>query len=433
MLLRRQLRSCRRRCTPMLLLGPLALVALCRPQVLMQMPTASPRALHGGLRLPPACLDRARIGTLDVPHLGLGTIAWAPSSEEDEARLAAVAEAARAEGLDFFDTAERYGAKAADLIPAAVGAVLNSVGLPSPQTYQGGDCEANLARWAAGATIGTKFTPKPGRRTAASVVEACRESAARLGVEQVDLYQIHMPDIVQPFRVFGVEDRRDEVFWDGLAECYLSGLARNVGVSNYGPSLLERAHEHLARRGVPLVCNQIHFNMLYRRQGSLATIAKGEELGISTLAYYPLAMGLLTGKLTPSGLRDKYDLRSAELLRYLVGGKGSGFPNTAGDIPRGGISKLIEVLWEVAERNDKTPAQVSLNWVICKGAIPIPGASSVAQVEDNMGALGWRLPSEDVDRLDAAADELGFEFRGSGFQTADSKFVGYGFEKWRLD
>jgi len=344
-----------------------------------------------------------------------------------------VAEAALAGGLDFFDTAERYGAKAADLIPAALGAVFNSVGLPSPQTYQGGDCETNLARWADGATIGTKFTPKPDRRTAASVVETCRGSAARLGVEQVDLYQIHMPDIVQPFRAFGVEDRRDEVFWDGLAECYLSGLAKNVGVSNYGPSLLERAHRHLAKRGVPLVCNQIHFNMLYRRQGSLATIEKGKELGVSTLAYYPLAMGLLTGKLTPSGLRDKYDLRSAELLRYLVGGKGSGFPNTAGDIPSGGVSKLLEVLWEVAERNDKTPAQVSLNWIICKGAIPIPGASSVAQVEDNMGALGWRLSSEDVDLLEAAADELGFEFRGSGFQTADSKFVGYGFERWRLD
>merc|ERR1712060_506426 len=86
----------------------------------------------------------------------------------------------------------------------------------------------------------------------------------------------------------------------------------------------------------------------------------------------------------------------------------------------GGISKLLEVLQEVAERNGKTPAQVSLNWVICKGAIPIPGASSIAQVKENVGALGWRLSSEDVALLDTATDELGFEFRGSGFQTADS-------------
>ena len=49
---------------------------------------------------------------------------------------------------------------------------------------------------------------------------------------------------------------------DGLAECYHSGIAKNVGVSNYGPTLLERAHEHLAKRGVPLASNQIHLNLL---------------------------------------------------------------------------------------------------------------------------------------------------------------------------
>ena len=149
-----------------------------------------------------------------------------------------------------------------------------------------------------------------------------------------------------------------------------------MGVSNYGPTLLERAHEHLARRGVPLASNQIHLNLLYRRQGSLATVEKGKELGIATLAYYPLAMGLLTGKLTSKSLRHKKDLRSRELLRYLEGGKGPqgplAFPNTAGSIPKGGMRTLLLVLEEVAAANDKTPAQVALNWVICKGAIPIP-------------------------------------------------------------
>merc|ERR1719473_546610 len=96
-----------------------------------------------------------------------------------------------------------------------------------------------------------------------------------------------------------------EAFWDGLAECYLSGLAKNVGVSNYGPTMLERCQEHLARRGVPLASNQIHLNLLYRRQGSLATVEKCRELGVACLAYYPLAMGLLSGKLTAENLRGK--------------------------------------------------------------------------------------------------------------------------------
>jgi len=218
-------------------------------------------------------------------------------------------------------------------------------------------------------------------------------------------------------------------------ECYRAGLAANVGVSNYGPTLLARATEYLAQRGVPLVSNQIHLNLLYRRQGSLAVLEAGTELGVQTLAYYPLAMGLLTGKLTPATLRGKSDLRSRELLRYLEGGEASflNFPNTAGNIPVGGIRPLLVTLQDVAARVGKTPGQVSLNWIICKGAIPIAGCKTAVQVSENAGALGWRLSADDVAALDAAANALPFEFRGSGFQTADSKFVGYGFEKWRLD
>merc|ERR1719473_257363 len=227
-----------------------------------------------------------------------------------------------------------------------------------------------------------------------------------------------------------------EAFWDGMIEAYKQGLVKNVGVSNYGPMLLLPRLEHLAKRGVPLASNQIHFNLMYRRSSSLDTVAKCNELGVACFAYYPLAMGLLTGKLTPATLRGKADLRSRELLRYLEGGRGDllrDFPNTAGDIPEGGVRTLLIALQEVARSNGKTPAQVALNWIICKGAIPIAGAKSLLQVEDNAGTLGWRLGDADIAVLDAAADALDFEFRGSGFQTADSKFVGYGFERWRLN
>ena len=376
-----------------------------------------------------ALTDRTNIGTLNVPRLAIGTIAWDPEEQGDNGQYGSLARAAAAEGFDFFDTAERYGAKGSSLIPAA----LSAVGVPMGNEYLGGDTETRLGTWASGGTVGTKFAPTPWRGDAKSVVDACRGSAGRLQRAQVDLMQVHMPDIIQPFRAIGLENRREEAHWDGLAECYLEGHAANVGVSNYGPTLLERCQEHLAKRGVPLASNQIHFNLLYRRQGSLATVDKCNELGVACLAYYPLAMGLLTGKLTPASLRGKTDVRSRELLRYLEGGEGSGFPNTAGDIPQGGIRTLLMALQEVAARVGKTPAQVSLNWIICKGAIPIAGAKSMLQVRDNAGALGWRLSDEDVAVLDAAADALEFEFRGSGFQTADSKFVGYGFEKWRLD
>ena len=367
-----------------------------------------------------------------VPRIGIGTIGWTADTPEDEARIAGVASAAMAEGLTFFDTAERYGAKGSSLIPAALAAV----GLPVANDYLGGDTESRLQHWVGNrGAVATKFAPTPWRNSAQSVVEACRGSCERLGVDSVPLMQIHMPDIIQPFKAFGVESRNEEAHWDGLAEAYHSGLAQNVGVSNYGPTLLARCQEHLAKRGVPLASNQIHFNLLYRRQGSLATVEACNDLGIACLAYYPLAMGLLTGKLTGQKLRTKSDTRSRELLRYLEGGKPDAleFPATAGTVPDGGIRPLLIALQDVSSRVRKTPAQVALNWIVCKGAVPIPGASSVAQVQENAGALGWRLEPEDVAQLDAAADALPFEFRGSGFQTADSKFVGYGFEKWSLN
>ena len=325
----------------------------------------------------------------------------------------------------LIDTAERYGASPISLIPAA----LAGLGLPLDKSYLGGDCESNLAEWAPRSNVATKFTPTPWRTDAQSVVEACEASRARLGVERIALYQIHMPDIIQPFKAFGIEQRKDEIYWDGLAECYHRGLVANVGVSNYGPTLLERAQEALAKRGVPLASNQIAFNLLCRRDGSLATVERGAELGVATLAYYPLAMGLLTGKLTGSRLRSRSDARSQDLLRYLEGGDGG----TAGAIPANGIRPLLTVLHTVAAAEGRTPAQVALNWIISKGAIPIVGATSQLQLEENLGATGWRLPAERVAELDAAADALDFDFRGAGFQTTDSKFVGYGFERWRLD
>lgn len=390
-------------------------------------------ALGNGVRLVSALAltDRTTIGTLSVPSLGLGTIAWLGKTDDDFKRIRAVAAAAKSRNLDFIDTAERYGASPLSLIPAA----LAGLGLPVDKSYLGGDCETNLAEWGRGCTVATKFTPTPWRRTSQDVVDAARASCSRLGVERIDLYQLHMPDVIQPFRAIGVTDPKDEVYWEGLAEAYKLGLVRNVGVSNYGPALLERAQEALARRGVPLASNQIALNLLCRRDGSLATLEKGRELGVKTLAYYPLAMGLLTGKQVPSNLRQAVlekrtsPQRAADLCRYLEGGSGG----TAGNIPKGGIHPLLEVMTDVAASRAKTPAQIALNWVICKGALPLAGVSSIVQVEENFGALGWRLSDEEVARLDAAADALPFDFRGCGFQTTDSKFVGYGFEKWVLN
>merc|ERR1711871_843299 len=147
----------------------------------------------------------------------------------------------------------------------------------------------------------------------------CEASRKRLGVEQIDLYQIHMPDVVQPGRFFGFVENKDEQYWEGLARCKELGLVKEIGVSNYGPSLLRRCSAFMAKRGLTLASNQIHYSLLARNKGNnQATVDAANELGIKTLAYYPLAMGLLT---------DQGDKREGALEHYATGGTGFiGFP-----------------------------------------------------------------------------------------------------------
>merc|ERR1719162_1228561 len=102
-------------------------------------------------------------------------------------------------------------------------------------------------------------------------------------------------------------------------------------------------------------------------------------------------------------------------------------------IPMGGVSPLLTAMEDIANTREKTIAQIALNYIVCKGVMPIPGAGSAAQVKDNIGAMGWRLTDSEVSTLESKADELGFSFEGAGFKRTNEKFVGYGVEKWRLD
>ena len=102
-------------------------------------------------------------------------------------------------------------------------------------------------------------------------------------------------------------------------------------------------------------------------------------------------------------------------------------------VPDGGVAPLVAALERVADARGKTVTQVALNWIMAQGVIPIAGATTDKYVADAAGALGWRLTPEECAALEAAADDLGFEFQGTFFKRTDSKFVGYGVEYWTLD
>ena len=202
---------------------------------------------------------------------------------------------------------------------------------------------------------------------------------------------------------------------------------------------MQECHDALARRGVPLASNQISFSLLGRHNGSQETIAKCNELGVKVLAYYPFAMGLLTGKyskqLSDTDEMDSLDasltqkkktnLELADLERYAFG--------DGETVPEGGIQPLLTTIDAIAKKRKKTVSQVALNYIISKGAIPIPGCRTVTQLKDNLGAMGWRLTATEIKMLELEADKLGFGFDGAGFKRTNEKFVGYGIEKWTLD
>jgi pyridoxine 4-dehydrogenase len=362
--------------------------------------------------------------------VGTGTISWTSNSlfELENEQLDDVVSTSYRSNAAFFDTAERYGSHLKTAFGLGYGETerLTSKYLQKARLTEG----SNQVK----PVVATKFTPTPWRKTAQSVVDACEQSCKNLGVSQIDLYQIHMPDIVQPLRAFGKVEIKDNIYWDGLAECYNRGLVKNVGVCNYGPTLVEQCHEALAEKGVPLASNQISFSLLGRHNGSLETIDKCNELGVKVLAYYPFAMGLLTGKYSkeafdkknPSlSLKNKSNLELADLERYA---NGDGLT-----IPEGGIQPLLVTMQSIANKQNKSLSQVALNYIISKGAIPIPGCRSVSQLEENLGAMGWRLSETDMKVLELEADRLGFGFDGAGFKRTNEKFVGYGVEEWELN
>jgi aryl-alcohol dehydrogenase-like predicted oxidoreductase len=140
---------------------------------------------------------------------------------------------------------------------------------------------------------------------------------------------------------------------------------------------------------VPLASNQVRYSLLDRRPEQTGLWALCRELDIRLIAYSPLAQGVLSGKYTPT-----HPPRGLRARRY-----------TPDFLKR--LEPLLALLRERGEAHGhKSPGQVALNWLIAKGALPIPGVKTAAQAEENIGAAGWRLTDAEVLALDAASDQV---------------------------
>ncbi|MBW4525333.1 MAG: aldo/keto reductase [Phormidium tanganyikae FI6-MK23] len=298
---------------------------------------------------------------LTVPPLCIGTWAWGDSlfwsfgKEYNEADLKQAFENAISSGVTFFDTAEIYG----------LGKSEQFLGQFMRQTDQP-------------IQIATKYMPLPWRFNAQAVHDAVTESLKRLGVNSVALYQVHMP-----FDFF----MSKKTLMEALAEEVKQGRIGSIGVSNYSADQMREAQGYLATKGVPLAVNQVRYSLITREIEANGILDTAKDLGVTILAYSPLAQGLLTGKYKPENADS---VTGARKLDPRFG--------------RQGLEKLMPVidrLTQIGAKYDRTPAQVALNWLIAQGnVIPIPGAKTASQVQQNAGAIGWALEPEEVEQLD---------------------------------
>ncbi len=319
---------------------------------------------------PSVMTERRRLGTsgLEVSPVSLGAWAWGASviwsygRTHDRKDVEGAWYRAIELGGNFVDTAEVYGMGKSEAIIGEL-----------------------LRRTEKRPLIATKFFPL--RPASVGVRRAARASLRRLGVDAIDLYQVHWPNPATSLRMTMREMER----------LVRDGMVRHIGVSNFNPAQVQRAREHLAREDV--VSNQIHYNLLRRKPETDGMVEYGRRERVAIIAYSPLAQGVLTGKYPPGrhpgGMRRFMPKFSSRNLRR--------------------VGPLLHCLEDVGIAHGATMSQVALAWLLKDpNVVVIPGAKNAAQVESNVGAARIELTRDDLECIEKTwtawrAGEKGFD------------------------
>jgi aryl-alcohol dehydrogenase-like predicted oxidoreductase len=299
-----------------------------------------------------------------IPRLGLGVMIWGEASGAQRVMPAksayggtnatdeqAAFDASLAAEINFFDTAAMYSA---------------------------GGSERRLGELAEGkdVVIATKFPPTPFGRT--PVMPAALEaSLSNLRRSSIDLYQHHFPS-----------PRVDSpALMELMADAVEAGKIKAVGVSNYSAAQMRTAYDALARRGIPLASNQVQYSLLHRQPETNGVLDACRELGITLIAYQPLASGALTGKYLDG-------TRPVGIRRFREPFRGAKFH---------ALRPVVTLLRLIGDRYGKTPGQVALRWLLeQEKVVPIPGAKNADQVRHNAGTLSFMLTADEVSYLNEA-------------------------------
>ncbi len=307
--------------------------------------------------------DSIKLGSsgILVPPIGLGIMQWGDipletAGDHPNPIVWDIFQTALQSGINLFDSAEMYGRGRSE-------------------SHLGSCLRASQDQ----VVVATKFMPFPWRLSKGELRAALLRSLKRLGLSHVDLYQLHWPTPPIPIKAW----------MDAMADVVADGLVRAVGVSNYSPSQTSLAFEQLARHNIPLASNQVRYNLLDRRPERSGLVELCRKLNITIIAYSPINKGILSGKYTPGNVPSGY---------------------RAWSYNKAYLTRLQPLLLEISKigevHHGKTPVQVALNWLTCKGAVPIPGARDKHQAQEFGGGFGWQLTSEEVALMDRMSDEF---------------------------
>lgn len=308
--------------------------------------------------------------SLTDSSLAIGTWAWGNRllynySPEQDKELQKAFERAVQNGITLFDTADSYGT---GKLNARAELLLGKFMRYCPRQVR----------------IATKFASYPWRLTARSIVNAAEQSCERLGTK-IYIAQMHW----SPSRYLPLQER---VLLQGLCEAQKAGYCEHIGVSNMGPTGLQRAQKLVEERGTRLKSVQVQMSLLCREALENGLLETADAMGVSVIGYSPLCLGRLGGGAKRSGVR------------------GALFDRLKND-------ELDRELKRVAMKKGASVGQVAVSWCVKKGVIVLAGCRNERQVLQNVGALRVELSEEESARLEDAASK-GRQMVRNAFQTA---------------